>query len=94
MPELNSNQLRALRLLGNCTRSQPFHIWGLAGTHNAGMRQQILCYFHGKKVPKNQAGVIAMRDAFYKALEITGECEAEREENFVAKAKELTVNAA
>lgn len=96
MPEavpLTENQLRALRLLGECTRQRPFDIWCLSGDYNAGMRQQILQTFYGTKWSRAKSGIGAIRAAFYEALAITGQCEAEREENFTAKAKELTANA-
>jgi hypothetical protein len=73
--------LTAIRLLGHNTANR-FDIWQLAGPRNADRRARILSALTGTRQPQSKAGVTALRTAFYDALGIIGECEAEREENF------------
>jgi hypothetical protein len=73
--------LTAIRLLGHNTANR-FDIWQLAGARNADRRARILSALTGTRQPQSKAGVTALRAAFYNALGIIGECEAEREENF------------
>lgn len=85
---MNTNTREAIRLLGAYTAGR-FDIWILAGSARASCRAHVLSALTGKKVPQRMAGVTALRSAFYTALEIAGECEAHREENFVAACKQV-----
>jgi hypothetical protein len=76
------NVREAVRLLGEWTRGR-FDIWMLAGSHNAGNRAILLSHLLGLRQPQSKAGVNALRDSFYSALEVTGSCLAAKEDYFV-----------
>lgn len=82
------SQLEALRMLGAATRGR-FDFWMLAGKHLAGYRAVILSKLVGERLPQSKAGVNALRDAFYAAFPVEGDCEAAREENLRIKAQGL-----
>ena len=71
----------AIRHLGVYTYGS-FDLWTLAGARRASLRALLLTTLTGKSTPKSKAGIDAIRRAFYAELQIVGECEAEREENF------------
>jgi len=77
------NVCEAVRLLGEWTRGR-FDVWMLAGSQNAGNRAMLLSHLVGTRQPQSKAGVNALRDAFYSALEVTGDCLAAKEDRFVA----------
>ena len=78
---------QALKLLGTYTAGR-FDIWMLAGSSKASCRSHVMSVLMGQKVPQSKSGVTALRDALYSAGQITGEYEAQREERFVAWAKQ------
>ncbi len=78
---MSAETLQAIRLLKIHTAGR-FDLWGLAGRSNAERRAQVMSALVGTRTPQAKAGVNALRAAFYKALGIVGDCEAEREENF------------
>lgn len=71
----------AIRILGIYTAGR-FDIWALSGPAKASCRAHVLSTLLNKSVPKSKAGVNAIRDAFYSACKIEGECPAHRESNF------------
>lgn len=81
--------IEAIRLLGIYTGGT-FDIWSLAGHAKASCRAHIMRVLIGlERCPQSKAGVNALREAFYLAGGITGECLAEREENFLAWVREV-----
>ena len=87
---MNENLKQAVRLLhiytaGHC------NVWQLAGNAKASCRAHIMSVLLGAKTPQSKSGVNAMREAFYSAAGITGDCEAHREENFRAWVKSAAV---
>jgi len=81
--ELTDQQREALRLLGVYT-SNIFDFWRLAGPNNAKMRTAVMSALLGRKVPQKDAGVNAMRDAFYgfarpAGATLSAQCESFRE---------------
>jgi hypothetical protein len=72
----------AIRLLDIYTAGR-FDIWMLSGNAKASCRAHVLSTLRGVATPKSKAGVTALREAFYQAGNITGECLAEREEVFI-----------
>jgi hypothetical protein len=76
------NVREAVRLLGEWTRGR-FDVWMLAGSQNAGNRAILLSHLVGARQTQSKAGVNALRDAFYAALEVTGDCLAAKEDRFV-----------
>lgn len=89
----SAQTLQAIRRLGAFTQGR-YDIWGLAGSHLAASRAIVLSDLLGYRVPQSKAGVTALRTAFYNALGIVGECEAEREENFRFVCRELAASIA
>jgi hypothetical protein len=73
--------LRAIRLLGRYT-SNRFDVWGIAGGQNAAVRARLMTELKGVKVPQSKSGVTAIEEEFYAVCGITGNCGAERQENF------------
>lgn len=78
---ISAETLQAISLLETHTAGR-FDLSSLAGRHNAERRAQVMSALVGTGTPQAKAGVNALRAAFYKALGIVGDCEAEREENF------------
>ena len=79
----------ALRLLATFTRGR-CDVWMLAGSHNAGNRAILLSHLTGIRQPQSKAGVNALRDAYYSALNVTGSCLAAKEDDFILKAHAAT----
>lgn len=75
--------LKAIRLCAAFTNNR-FDLWSLTGNQggHAANRAILLSALRGERLPQSKAGFNALRAAFYDALGIVGECEAEREENF------------
>jgi hypothetical protein len=80
--------MEAIRLLGIYTAGR-FDIWALAGHAKASCRAHVLSVLTGIKTPQSKAGVNALREAFYLAGGITGDCLAEKEANFLAWIREV-----
>lgn len=80
---MNPHELEAVRLLGVYT-ARRFDVWALAGSVKAGCRSHIMSKLCGTKMTQTKSGVNALRTAFHQLSNITGECIAEREYNFVA----------
>lgn len=76
----------ALRLLGVYTGGR-FDVWMLVGPANAAHRAQVLSALRGSRVPQSKAGVNALKGALYSEAGVTGDCEADRDRNFVAFCK-------
>lgn len=80
------NVVKALKRLESFTRGR-FDIWMLAGKHLSASRAIVLSDLYGTRVTQASAGVTALREAFYTALEVTGDCLAAKEEDFIRLAK-------
>ena len=78
---MNTPISEAIRILGIYTAGS-FDIWALAGPAKASCRAHVLSTLLSKNTPQSKAGVNALRDAFYNACSIDGECPAHREEKF------------
>lgn len=78
----------AVKLLGAYTAGQ-FTLWSLAGPRRASCRAHVMGALHGKKMPQSQSGVTAIRAEFYARLPVSGDCEALREDSFIAICREL-----
>ena len=76
----------AIRLLGIYTAGR-FDIWMLAGSSKASVRAHIMSVLLGTKTPQSRSGINALRSEFYSRLNITGECEAHREQAFIQACK-------
>ena len=63
--------------------------WSLAGDRNGKRRQHVMEALIGEKRPIGKCGVTAIRDAFYAALRVEGDCEARREDDFREKARAM-----
>lgn len=89
-------ELRRLReavaLLGYHTNGR-YDVWALAGPVNAKSRSRIMSALLGLKTPIAKSGITAIRAEFYRLSEITGGCDAEREDNFVEFCRSLGVSA-
>ena len=81
------NVKEAIQLLNIYTAGR-FDIWMLAGSARASCRAHVMSTLNGYKTPQSKSGVTALRSAFYSALNITGECEAHRADNFLAIVKD------
>jgi hypothetical protein len=81
-----TNLSEAIRLLGVYTAGR-FDVWMLAGGAKASCRAHVLSVLTGARVPQSKAGVNALRAALNEAANITGDCIAHREENFVTFCK-------
>jgi hypothetical protein len=69
---------------------QRFDLYAFAGRGRAEHRAHVLATLFGvPRVPQKEAGMHALTDAFYRALEVTGECLAAKEKDFIAKAKAI-----
>ena len=92
---MNRNQMLALLALKAYTAGR-FDIWILAGSAKATCRQHVMTVLlngeQGKNIPQAKCGVNALRDALYSIANVTGECEAHREDNFIAWAKQQTAD--
>ena len=71
----------AIRVLGIYTAGS-YNICDLSGPRHASQRAHVLSTLQARTVPQSKAGVNAIRDAFWSACQITGECPAHRESNF------------
>jgi len=71
----------AIRILGIYTASS-FDIWALSGRAKASCRAHVLSILLSESTPQSKSSVNAIRDAFWSACGITGECPAERERKF------------
>jgi hypothetical protein len=80
--------IEAIRLLGVYTAGR-FDIWLLAGQPKASCRAHIMSVLTGIKTPQRKAGVNALREAFYLAGGIEGDCLAAKEDNFLAWVREV-----
>ena len=78
---MKPHELRAVQLLAVATRNR-FDIWMIAGSSNAKLRALIMSELRGSKVTQAQAGVNAMRDAFYSLANVTGDCLAVKDDAF------------
>lgn len=76
------------RLLNSCAGGKLHSMWALSGSQNAAARAQILSLVTDTKVPQHRAGINALRNACYQLFEITGTCDADREDTFT----ELIIN--
>lgn len=83
----------AIRLLGLYTAGR-YDIYALAGAPRASCRAHVMSALVGHKVPQSAAGVNALRAAFYALVGVTGDCEAHRERQFIARCVELGAGAA
>ncbi len=61
------------------------NLWVLAGPARAAARAELMSELKGVKRPQSKSGVNALRDELYALYEISGDCEATREENFWIK---------
>jgi hypothetical protein len=82
------NSAEAIRLLGIYTAGR-FDIWMLAGSSKASCRAHVMSVLVNRKVSQKQAGINALRESLYAAGNISGSCEAHRQENFLAWAKTI-----
>jgi hypothetical protein len=82
------NLLGAIKLLGTYTAGR-FDIWMLAGSSKASCRAHIMSVLHGTRIPQAKSGVNALRSALYTEAKIDGECEAHRQDNFLAYCKQV-----
>ena len=57
-------------------------VYNLAGDSRAKVRQQVMSLLLGRKAKRAESGVTAIRAEFYRLAEVTGDCGAERSENF------------
>lgn len=80
------NPTEALRLFGEWTRGR-FDVWMLAGSHNASNRAILLSQLTGARQTQAKSGVNALREAFYSAYNVTGDCLAAMQDDFISKAK-------
>lgn len=69
--------------------SPNLYIWSLAGKHNAKNRQAIMAALHGSKMPQAKCGINAMTNDLFQALGATGDCQANKEKDFVSKARAI-----
>jgi hypothetical protein len=76
------NTQEAIHWLGVYTNGH-FDIWMLAGSAKASCRAHVMSVLLGVKTPQSKAGVTALREAFYQAGNIQGDCLAAKEENFL-----------
>jgi hypothetical protein len=79
--------MEAIRLLGAYTAGR-FDIWMLSGSQKASCRAHLMSTLLGVKTPQSKSGVTALREAFYRAGNITGDCLAAKEENFLKWVRE------
>lgn len=70
-----------MRLLGVYSGGR-YDLWALAGSVRGGCRAHVMSELVGRRVPIAKAGITALREAFYTACGVVGQCEAEREERF------------
>jgi hypothetical protein len=83
------NVKQAVKVLGIYTAGR-FDIWALAGSARAGCRAHVLAALRGvDRVPQREAGVTALRDAFFAAMKPAGDCLAIREDNFIAACRAI-----
>lgn len=80
------NLPEAIRMLGFFTNGR-YDVWMLAGSHNGANRAIVLSHLTGIRQPQSKAGVAALREALYSALNVTGNCLAAKEDDFLAKVK-------
>jgi hypothetical protein len=80
------NLPEAIRMLGFFTNGR-YDIWQLAGSHNGANRAIVLSHLTGIRQPQSKAGVTALREAIYTALDVQGGCLAERETEFLNKVR-------
>jgi hypothetical protein len=90
---MSAETLHAIRLLEMHTQGR-FGLLSLAGRSNAERRAQVMSALVGTRMPQAKSGVNALRAAFYKALGIVGDGEAEREESFLFVCGEAAASAA
>jgi hypothetical protein len=76
----------AIKLLGTYTAGR-FDIWMLAGDAKASCRVQVMSALLGRKAKRAESGINALRTEFYNRLNITGDCLAAKEGNFIAYCK-------
>lgn len=85
---MSDNVKQAVALLGVYTAGR-FQVWMLMGSAKASCRAHVMSVFAGKRVPQSKSGVTVLRDALYSALNASGDCLAAREDDFIAKARQL-----
>lgn len=89
MTAMNHDNIKAaVQLLGAYT-GQSFDIGRLAGPAARSHRAQVLSTLRGEKIPASNAGINAIREAFFAALAPAGGCLAVQAHDFVAKCREL-----
>ena len=76
----------AIRMLGFFTNGR-YDVWALAGSHNGANRAIVLSHLTGIRQPQSKAGVTALREALYSVLDVTGDCLAAKEDDFLAKVR-------
>lgn len=82
--------MEALRLLKIYTAGSCI-IYNLAGPAKASCRAHIMSAIKGRKMPQSQSGITALTREFYTLAQVTGNCGAAREENFINWAKSQQV---
>lgn len=84
MTQTNTNAVEyseVIQLVGTYTAGR-FDIDLLIGPAKAGCRAHIMSVALGRKTPKSQSGITALRDALYGRFGITGDYGRARDRNF------------
>ena len=77
---MKPHELEAVRLFGMFT-NRTFQIWHLSGSGNAANRATIMTLLCDVRMPQARSGVTSLRKALYKLSGVTGNCEAEQQDN-------------
>ena len=85
---MKQNHIEALKLLGVYSGNS-FDVWRLAGPAKASCRAHIMSIFNDKRTPQSKSGVTVLRSSLWGLFNLSGNCQARRETDFINKAKTL-----
>jgi hypothetical protein len=85
---LTQHELEAVRMLGVYT-AKTFKLVHLTGKHRAAHRAHVMSELCGVKMPQSKSGITAIREALYKLSGVTGNCEAEQQDNLREWCKQI-----
>lgn len=86
------NVTKAIKTLSAYTNGR-FSLFSLAGNARTSCRAHVMADLLGlPKIAQSKAGVVALRAAFYEALNIAGDCEAVRDNAFIATCRNIMAN--
>jgi hypothetical protein len=85
---MKPHELEAVRMLGVYT-ARTFKWVHLTGKHRAAHRAHLMSELYTVPTPQVKSGINALREKFYKLSQVSGNCRAEQDDNFIVWCKQI-----